>query len=145
MNNFGRFQFALAIAFEDASGFVERLMFAQAGKGIGQESFGATGEEGRIGGEEWDFEMGGEITEEAVAFFLAPAEVPVKGDGDIAGVEAVAEFGGGGEEMGFGGVFEGFGGEDGMHSGKVDGLKVIHILFTMKSSDESGEVLVALA
>ena len=103
------------------------------------------GEDGSVSGEEGDFEVGGEIGEEAVAFFLAPAEVSEEGDGDVAGAEAVAEFGGGGEELCFGGVLEGFGGEDGVHSGEDGLLKVIHALFTMQSGDESGEVLVAWA
>ena len=89
--------------------------------------------------------MGGEIAEEEVTFFLAPAEVTEKGDGDIPGAEAVTEFGGGGEEMGFGGVFEGFGSEDGVHSGELGLRKVIHIWLAMEGGDDSGEVLVALA
>lgn len=64
-------------------------------------------------------------------------------DGDISGAEVVVEIFGGGEEIRFGGLEEGFGSEDGVVSGEGMVVKVIHIFFTMEAGDEAGEVLVS--
>lgn len=91
-----RFQKALAVAFEEAAGVIERFVLTEAGEGIGEEAVRAGGVEGRIRSEEGEIEVSGEIMEEAVSFFLPSPEMAVKGDRDISGAEVVFESGGGG-------------------------------------------------
>jgi len=118
-------------------------MFAEAGEGIGEEAVGSLGEDGGIGGEEWEVEVSGEVSEESVASFLTATEMSAEGDGDIAGAEVVFEFGGGFEELSFGRFVERFGSENGMSAGEVDIGQSGSIGCAMQGGEEAGEVLVA--
>jgi|TARA_B100000959_G_scaffold285494_1_gene360435 hypothetical protein len=104
---------ALRVGFQEGARLVEGGVVAQAGEGVSEEAVAAAGEKRGVGCEEGEFEVSGEIDQEAVASFLTADMVPGEGEIEVFRSEGVAEPDGGFEEAGFCGMREGFRGQEG--------------------------------
>ncbi len=100
---------------------------AQAGESVGEEAVPAAGEEGGIGSEEGEFEVPGEVDEEAVAAFFAADVVAGKGEVEVVLSEVAEEPASGFQQVFAVGMGEGLGSEEGDEAGgpktKVEGRK----------------------
>jgi len=74
---------------------------AQTGEGVSEEAIAAAGEKRGVGCEEWEFEVTGEINQEAVASFFTTDMVPSESEVEVFRTEGVAEPDSGFEKIGF--------------------------------------------
>ncbi len=82
-----RFQVALGVAGEQASGGGERAVIADRGEGIAEFAGFGDGIVDAVGGEQREMERAGEVDGEAVAGFFFAMEVALEFDVDILGAE----------------------------------------------------------
>lgn len=109
----GGLEMALWVGFQEGARLVEGGVVAQTGEGVSEEAIAAAGEKRGVGCEEGEFEVTGEIDQEAVASFFAADMVPGEGEVEVFWAEGVAKPDSGFEEVGFCGIRERFRGQEG--------------------------------
>ena len=97
----GGLEVALWVGFQEGARLVEGGVVAQTGEGVSEEAIAAAGEKRGVGCEEGEFEVTGEIDQEAVASFFTADMVPSESEVEVFRPEGVAEPDSGFEKVGF--------------------------------------------